>query len=156
MRSKPWINRLKSVVTGNVIFVYEACQSGAFLLNMDESPGNSPVVITSSKSNQESWFYDLGDGLISFSSGFWESVLSRRGAKLDKAFRDGKNKIKEMQTAWMDVNGDLLPNTGLDTTEIIIVGRGYPPNKPLPIIGSVSASLNLNGQHQCQPSGPRG
>lgn len=147
---KEWINGLMGVATGNVVLIYDACDSGAFLLNMDESVGKSPIVITSCKINQDSWFVedeDEEDDLVSFSSGFWNSVSSREGARLDKAFNDGKDMVKVfLQTPLMDTNGDRQPNTPEDITDIVIFGRGYQPDNQVPEIAGVSGNLSLNGE----------
>ena len=142
---KAWVEGLQSVASGNVIMIYDACQGGSFLLNMDEPVKQNRIVITSCKSNEESRF--LLNGFISYSFGFWSSVSTRRGARLDKAFNNGKDMIKPYQTSWVDANGDQKPNTSEDIiSDVVIFGRGYQPDREMPQIGGVSANRSLTGE----------
>jgi len=112
---------------------------------MDPSAQQNRVVITSSKYNEASKFKN--GGFSSYSHGFWYSVHSQLGARLDQAFNAGRDVVKSNpQTPQVDANGDLRPNTSQDDiSDILIVGRGYQPNTEIPIIGTVSGSVSLSG-----------
>ncbi|MBF0563848.1 MAG: DUF1566 domain-containing protein [Nitrospirae bacterium] len=122
---KNWLDGLQTKISGMIIFVYDACESGSFIAYLTPPEGKKRILISSAKLDQNAYF--LINGVISFSTYFWNQV--RDGADIYTAFviakqatRNGAGVIKNQynqeqpnQEPQIDDNGNGIPNeTGYD------------------------------------------
>ena len=66
-----WLNALQGSITGRIIVVYDACESGSFLSTL---ANDSRIIITSTDIGENAYF--LTQGSLSFSNLFWTQVLN--------------------------------------------------------------------------------
>jgi hypothetical protein len=64
-----WLDNLQGAISGRIILIYDAPQSGAYLPNLQPPAGKERIVITSAAAGEPAWFLD--DGEISFSYRFF-------------------------------------------------------------------------------------
>ena len=69
-----WLDELQEHISGKVIVVYEACESGSFVPVLTPTSGTHRVVITSASAGQSAQFVE---GSISFSDFFWKRRVER-------------------------------------------------------------------------------
>jgi alpha-tubulin suppressor-like RCC1 family protein len=106
-----WLSTLEAAISGEVIVIYDACQSGSF------SPLSNfrRTVITSSNASEPAYF--TNQGFMSFSNYFLNGVLS--GDSVGDAFSfawKGVNSASTSQTPQLDADGDGSVNTGYDSS----------------------------------------
>ena len=82
-----WLDGLQETMPGELIFIYDACRSGTFLLQMIPPAGKQRIVITSA-SDENAYF--IHQGGLSFSFQFWAYLYG--GYELYDAFVHGKPK----------------------------------------------------------------
>ncbi len=129
-------------LSGRVIMIYDACQSGSFIPLMIPPEGRERIIITSAEENAT---FSLGGG-HSFSYHFWSSIIT--GADLNRAFFYAKNIMEDKQTALVDTNGDGIAE-GADGKLLsgIPIGEGNGIGGNLPYIEEVGCDKSiLNGQ----------
>ncbi|MBF0566971.1 MAG: DUF1566 domain-containing protein [Nitrospirae bacterium] len=100
---------LQTQISGMIVFIYDACESGSFIAYLTPPAGKLRILISSAKSDQQAYF--VTKGLISFSNYFWNKILN--GANIDDAFVDAKNATSVLSTnqiAQIDDNGNGIPN----------------------------------------------
>lgn len=134
------LQTVSPAMTGNIIVVYDACMSGAFLPVLK---GDKRIIITGTSGNERAWFLD--DGEISFSYLFWRNIFTT--GKVDQSFTAAKNGIGAVQTPLIDSNGDGLPDSGKKRIDTAIeIGRGRQVESTPPTITSVTSDPStLNG-----------
>jgi hypothetical protein len=66
-----WLDEADAGIAGRITVIYDACQSGSFL---EELEGPNRIVITSSDAEESAYF--LSTGTISFSNFFWTHVFN--------------------------------------------------------------------------------
>ncbi|MCP4457780.1 MAG: hypothetical protein GY816_07120, partial [Cytophagales bacterium] len=89
-------------ISGRLIFIYDACNSGTFVPQMIPPEGKERIVITSTDKDEDAHFGHKGG--LSFSYQFWLAVI--RGADLNEAFFLAKNIMEKKQKALAEVDGD--------------------------------------------------
>ena len=63
---KDWLNALQPTITGRIIVIYDACESGSFLSTL---AGDNRIIITSTSSGENAYFLTQGSLSFSISSG---------------------------------------------------------------------------------------
>jgi len=136
-----WLDDLQATMPGQVVFVYDACQSGSFLPLLIPPDGKDRIVIASSLADEEAWF--LNNGVLSFSYQFWTSIFLN--SYLYKSFITGNNMVSGSQTPLIDANGNGIGNEKEDRklASGVIVGRGRAAASTPPVIGGVSEEQTL-------------
>ncbi|MDM8525588.1 C13 family peptidase [Desulfococcaceae bacterium HSG8] len=91
-----WLDSLQNIMTGKVIFIYDACYSGSFLSLLTPSLGKEEdrILITGSLTDERAWFEQ--NGILSFSYQFWAAVFLN--AKLYDSFTAGQLMMKNSQS----------------------------------------------------------
>ncbi len=139
-----WIDELQQTVSGTVIIIYDACESGSFVPKLTPPAGKDRIIITSSSEAEEAFFQSSGS--ISFSFYFWGHVLT--GASLYDSFLLARNAMDELQTPYIDDNGNGTPNEeNVDgaLANNYKVGAGLNAAADFPTIGSICPDQNLTG-----------
>ncbi|MEZ4529258.1 MAG: C13 family peptidase, partial [Desulfobacterales bacterium] len=133
----------KTTMSGRVIVVYDACQSGSFISRLAAPPGKQRIVLTSAADAQNAWFLSMGR--LSFSYQFWSAVFG--GAPLNQAFGLGRDMMADYQTCQADGNGDGVANENeAKLLSKIYIGFGYGGYAgALPVVNEGSESIILNG-----------
>ncbi|MBF0538560.1 MAG: hypothetical protein HQL03_09950 [Nitrospirae bacterium] len=142
---RDWLNTMQDKISGIVVVIYDACDSGSFLPYLTPPQGKTRIVITSTKQGEEAT--SVYDGVISFSGFFWGQVNA--GAKLYDAFKFSINGISFSQfhqTPQLDDNGNGIGNedTDGDIAETYNIGKGIATGADIPVVGSVSDPQTLN------------
>ena len=114
-----WMDDLQTVMSGKLIFVYDACRSGSFLSEL-AADGKERFLISGATADERAWFLD--DGEFSFSYLFWEAVENK--GKLYTSFADAeKMMIDQTPLIDIDIDGDGTADT-IDLSKDIQIGRG--------------------------------
>ncbi|MFC1495105.1 C13 family peptidase [Thermodesulfobacteriota bacterium] len=134
-----WLDTLQETMTGPVIFIYDACQSGSFISRLRPLDGKDRIVITGS-SYEPSYF--LEDGKGSFSYQFWDKTVFNRG-NLGDAFSYSRDIMQSYQSALVEANwhleGDNNENEDISIAEDMTIQRGgYSYIGVHPFVSSVS------------------
>ena len=108
-----WLDELQKTMSGRLIFIYDACQSGTFLPLMTPPLGKKRIVI-SSTADEPARFLPMGRraGGLSFSFQFWAHIYY--GGKLNDAFFFAKDMMERFQTALLDADGNGVGNEHSD------------------------------------------
>ncbi|KJU82564.1 two component regulator propeller domain-containing protein [Candidatus Magnetobacterium bavaricum] len=143
---KNWINTMQDKISGTVVVIYDACESGSFLYYLTPPEGKKRIVITSTKYGEEA--YSLYNGIISFSEYFWGQINA--GGKLYNAFTsdsDGISYSFTNQTPQLDDDGNGIYETKIDgeIAKTYTIGKGIVTGSVIPFVGSVSEPQTLNG-----------
>ena len=141
-----WLDSLQATMTGQVVCVYDACNSGSFIPLLTPPAGAERIVITSAKADEAAWF--MNQGVNSFSYQFWASTWLK--GSLYDAFVDAKNMMAFDQTALLDADGDGVASTKEDMAIAgpIPIGRGRSAASLPPSIMAVSDDQTINGPAQ--------
>ncbi|MCP4123848.1 MAG: hypothetical protein GY751_19025 [Bacteroidetes bacterium] len=137
------LDDLQETMSGRVIFIYDACESGSFISRLKPPKGKERIIITSSNIGEASSYLESGN--LSFSFQFWASVY--KGARLNRAFFFARDMMEDFQTAIVDANGDGISesNEGKHLSHIRI-GRSIGLGSDMPVIKSVCAEQTLDGE----------
>jgi hypothetical protein len=81
-----WLDTFQSHTSGKITVVYDACESGSFL---DDLEGSDRIIITSTLPGEQAKF--LGQGNLSFSSFFWTHIFN--GLSTDEAHSNASQVI---------------------------------------------------------------
>jgi len=69
-----WIDLLQNQFAINIIFIYDACNSGSFIHELQPKlDSNKRLIITSTSSDEKAYF--LNQGSLSFSNLFWTNIF---------------------------------------------------------------------------------
>ena len=141
-----WFDTVEANITGNVTFIYDACQAGSFLPLMTAIEGKQRLVVASTAFDQPALF--AADGAISFSYWFW-STFSVTG-DIYQSYLRGKNGMRyfqNRQVAQVDVDGDGKGNSKSDRQLAagIRFGDGIVQASDEPVIGSVEGPTSVDG-----------
>jgi hypothetical protein len=101
-----WLDDLQSRISGRVIVVIDACQSGAFLPGLQPPAGKKRIVVAGAAPWESAWFLD--DGEISFSHRLFDHLFNN--PELLTAFDKAKAELSVFQTAQIDASGDGVPD----------------------------------------------
>lgn len=117
-----WLNQLESAVPGvKVNIVIEACNSGSFIDPAQSISKAGRVVITSAGAFSLAWASPTG---AAFSDAFLDALAT--GQNLYLAFDEARTNAQRRhndQAAWLDDDGDGVPNDGQDGT--LAAARGF-------------------------------
>ncbi|MFO8057438.1 MAG: C13 family peptidase, partial [bacterium] len=97
-----WISSVESGTSVDVVVIYDACYSGAFLSTLGTG-GPNRMVLTSSSSTQSAYFGV--NGTVSFSQFFWQHI--RQSKTVLESFNSAESALASWsgQTPWLDDNG---------------------------------------------------
>jgi len=126
-RLDEWLDDLQSSrLSREIIFIYDACDSGNFLSYLKPPGSAKRYVITSSAENENAFFENTGK--LSFSFQFWAYV--RYGAYLDDAFFFGRDMVESFQKSLLDANGNGIPNEKQDKefSDRVVIGSNLDVN----------------------------
>ncbi|MEM7705007.1 MAG: Ig-like domain-containing protein [Pseudomonadota bacterium] len=145
-----WLDNLDtSGAPGQLTVIYEACESGSFLDNL-ESPSPARVVITTTNTGQDAKF--ISQGYLSFSAQFWSEIFD--GGSVGEAFEAASAAVGNQtidQDPQVDVNG--ISNGGdLGQLNYFIGGDTAAVNDSP---GIENASLQLSGALDVVVSNPQ-
>ncbi|QTA78797.1 Peptidase C13 domain-containing protein, LVIVD repeat-containing [Desulfonema limicola] len=134
-----WLDQLQETMTGNVIVIYDACESGSFISSLTPPENKTRIVMTSTSPQEEAQF--ITQGTVSFSDYFWTHIFN--GLDVGNAFSLAANAMKEPtehQNAMIDADGDGITNEDEDMViaDKIFIGRGMKLQGDAPIIDRVS------------------
>jgi len=132
-----WLDNLQNNrLTREIIVVYDACHSGAFLPHLKPPESAKRYVITSASNNEEAFF--INNGKLSFSFQFWADI--RFGSYLDDAFFFGRDMVKAFQTSLLDANGNGIPNEKQDKefSNRVVIGNEIEVKTYAPIVNNIS------------------
>jgi hypothetical protein len=135
-----WLDDLQQEISGRVVVIYDAPQSGVCLPRLQPPAGKERIVIASAAASEPAWFLD--DGEISFSYRFFEYLFNN--AELFSAFDNAKADISQVQTPQIDASGDGVPDLrNRRENDTVIIGRGRSVEMFPPEIGSLAAIPSL-------------
>ena len=140
-----WLDELEGTITGKVLVVIDACQSGWFLQGLASSSGKR-VVIASTRKQESAYF--IASGSISFSTYFWTHVFN--GANLLQAFTQAKADMAYstgMQHPLLDANGNGKGNEAedKDIAAGIVLFNATNSFNEAPTIGTVTPPRTITG-----------
>lgn len=143
-RLEAWLDTLQAGITGKVIVVYDACESGSFLSALGNNPNR--IVISSTSPGEQAHF--ASQGTVSFSSFFWTQVFG--GASVGGAFDtalDSLTQVYNYQTPLLDDDGNGVGNEAGDgaVADVTYLGNGTIQNWSGPTIGGVIPEETING-----------
>jgi hypothetical protein len=81
-----WLDDLQANISGTITVVYEACESGSFVDNLEDS---DRIIITSTLPGEQAKF--LSQGNISFSSFFWTHIFN--GLSIEEAYNNASQVV---------------------------------------------------------------
>ncbi len=81
-----WLDDLQSSISGTITVVYEACESGSFVDNLEDS---DRIIVTSTLPGEQAKF--LSQGNISFSSFFWTHIFN--GMSIEEAYNNASQVV---------------------------------------------------------------
>lgn len=141
-----WFHALQyeaPAMPGKLIFVYDACFAGSFLLPLAHSGNRERYVVASVPDETPAYFMDEGE--FSFSAYFWEKV--RLTGRLYRAFVAARDimALGQNQHAMIDIDGDGLPDSvgSEDFAADVLIGRGRIAASDPPEVGMAMAGAIL-------------
>ena len=136
-----WLDELQETLPGKLVVIYDACQSGTFIPNL-QPPAEKDRIVMTSAGDENAYF--VNEGGLSFSFQFWSSVFS--GGDLYDSYVFGKTMMLDFQTAEIDSNGNGISQEKEDVTlaQDLIIGRGFIPASDKPFISTISDPQTLN------------
>ncbi len=140
-----WLNTLQNSITGKVIVIYDACESGSFVDDLKPPLGKQRIVISSASPGESAYF--VTQGSVSFSNYFWTHIFN--GVNIKDAFeltRSAMGYTTAYQHPLLDANGNGTANEAEDLTLVqnAYIGSGTVIFGSAPVIGSVSADPIIN------------
>jgi hypothetical protein len=139
-----WLDTLQQTISGEMVVIYDACESGSFMSQLTADSGKTRIVITSTSPGESAYF--VTQGSVSFSNFFWTHIFN--GSNISEAFSLAQEAIGHSaseQTPLLDDNGN---GVGNDTTDGLLaqntyIGNGTVISGDAPTVGSVSAHQNI-------------
>ena len=140
-----WLNALQGSITGRIIVVYDACESGSFLSTLSN---DSRIIITSTDIGENAYF--LTQGSLSFSNLFWTQVLY--GLDVAGSFSAAQSVLTmtgsiAYQHPQLDANADGIGNEADDFIKAqgVYIGTiSGSTSADAPTIGSVSPAMTID------------
>ncbi|OQX03950.1 MAG: hypothetical protein BWK80_54605, partial [Desulfobacteraceae bacterium IS3] len=127
-----WLNKSQSEKSKDIIFVYDACNSGTFLAPL--SGVSSPrILMTSTEGAQDAYF--IAQGMVSFSGFFWTEIF--RGSTVTSAFDSAQKSVKDI----VKVQIPAMNSNGIPTEKII--GNGTERKGDMPVIENIPDSTKI-------------
>ena len=146
-----WLDSLQETLPGEVVVVYDACESGSFVSRLTPPSGKKRIVVTSTSPDESAKF--VSQGAISFSSYFWTHIFN--GINVGEAFglaRDAISTSFDDQTPLLDANGNGVGNEAEDTALSLntYIGNGAIIDGDVPKIGIVSPAQTITGKNSAE------
>ena len=140
-----WLNTLQNSITGKVIVIYDACESGSFVGDLMPPSDKSRIVIASTSPGESAYF--VTQGSVSFSNYFWTHIFN--GVNIKDAFsltRDAIVYTTPYQNPLLDANGNGAPNEAEDLALVqnTYIGSGTVISGSAPVIGTVPDDQIIN------------
>jgi streptogramin lyase len=140
-----WLDALQSLISGRIIVIYDACESGTFLSRLTPPGGQDRIVIAGSSPGESAYF--VTQGSISFSSFFWTHIFN--GLDIQNSFnlaRDAISYATAFQNPMLDGNGNGVGNETEDEdfAQNLFIGNGTEIQGHAPLIGDVSPDQVIN------------
>jgi len=140
-----WLNALQASITGRIIVVYDACESGSFLNTL---AGDNRIIITSTDIGENAYF--LTQGSLSFSNLFWTQVLY--GIDVAGSFSAAQSVLTmtgsiAYQHPQLDASADGIGNGADDFIKAqgVYIGTiSSSTTADAPLIGSVSPAMTID------------
>jgi streptogramin lyase len=141
-----WLDSWQTTLSGKVIVIYDACESGSFLLSLIPPVDKERIIITSTSSGESAYF--VTQGSISFSNYFWTHIFN--GLAVKDAFVLSQESISfatAYQNPLLDANGNGNGNQAEDFSLVqnIYIGNGTQIHGSAPVIGAVSPAQTISG-----------
>ncbi len=139
-----WLDELEAVIPGQVVLIYDACQSGSFIKELS-SPMNKRILVSSAGEDEAAIFAD--QGTVSFSHFFWSRLAG--GDSFYDAFTHAENSIALVtdfnQMPGIDTDGNHIANekTDRETASDIRIGDQIAWLSEIPSIGNITPSRNI-------------
>ena len=139
-----WLDTLQNTITGKVIVIYDACESGSFLSPLKAPSGKQRIIIASTSPDEKAYF--LTQGSISFSNYFWTHIFN--GINIKDAFNLAKEAIgytTPYQHPLLDANGNGMPNEEEDGALVqnAYIGNGTMIYGSAPVITEISSAQTI-------------
>jgi len=140
-----WLDSAQQNMKGDLIVIYDACESGSFLPFLTTPEGKKRAVIASAAPDTPAYF--ASQGSVSFSFNFWTHVFHGRSVResFDLAVASLELPVA-FQSPFLDANGNGIENEteDMEIAETIFIGRGNKINGEAPIIGHVEKDTIVN------------
>jgi len=143
-----WLDQLQQKISGRVIVIYDACESGSFLSLLRPSAGRKRIVISSTSPGEEAQF--VSQGSVSFSNFFWTRIFN--GTDVKDAFQSARDAIgyaPMAQNPMVEANGNGVGNEAADLTltQAVFIGNGTDYFSSAPQIVKVSPDQTINNRN---------
>ncbi len=142
-----WLSRLQQQIQGQVVVLYDACNSGSFIQAL---AAPKRAVIASTTDDRPAYF--AAEGVLSFSYAFWSQLYL--GANFYDALVNAQTAITDTfpgQLAQMDADGNGVANEKQDRMLLadIHIGNEITPAADAPLIGAVCPPQRI-GQNETE------
>jgi predicted outer membrane repeat protein len=135
-----WLDYIQQIIPGQVILIYDACESGSFIGRLNPPADRKRAVVVSSEYDEQAVF--ASEGTFSFSWNFWSQIYA--GFSFYQAFLNAQNtmELSRSQHSLIDADGNGVPGEKADSAIAadIRIGDGIATGADFPLIGSVSVS----------------
>ncbi|MFH0814244.1 MAG: 6-bladed beta-propeller, partial [Pseudomonadota bacterium] len=140
-----WLDSIRQTISGKVIVIYDACESGSFLSSLRPPSGKERIIISSTSRGENAYF--VTQGSISFSNYFWTHIFN--GLTVANAFTLAEEAISQTtnyQNPLLDDNGNGIGNEASDgaLAQSTYLGNGTIIYGEAPVIGTVSPPQTLS------------
>ncbi len=139
---KSELEKLVKEISGRVIVIYDACESGTFHSGLRYPSDGKHIVITSTSGKEKAYF--MAQGSVSFSNFFWTNIFN--GDCVRDAFKQAQKaigKATESDDAESKQRPRVSPSYN-DLTDDILIGTGIKMNWSGPKL-DVPAEYSVNG-----------
>ena len=152
-----YIDQYQSAASRHVNVIIDADDSGSFTSVLGNTSASTRIVITSTQEGGEAVFQ--ADGIVSFSSYFWNAIS--KGSSILDAYISAYNSVdyvsqslvysglqNEIQTAWIDDNGNGIANEYSDgyAAAETNIGMGIITGAKGFITGDIPDTITLDGE----------
>lgn len=132
-----WLDIVQETISGKVILIYDACNSGSFLSSLTFPGQGGRIIITSAHPGQQAHF--LNQGMISFSDYFWTHTFN--GRDIHDSFYLAKEAIHEAVGTQTPLLSGNVPVSG------VYIGNGTQIHWQNPVIRTASYNPETNLLH---------
>ncbi len=132
-----WLDIVQETISGKVILIYDACNSGSFLSSLTFPGQGGRILITSAHPGQQAHF--INQGMISFSDYFWTHTFN--GRDIHDSFYLAKEAIHEAVGTQTPLLSGNVPVSG------VYIGNGTQIHWQNPVIKTASYNPETNLLH---------
>ena len=138
-----YLDQVQNTISGKIILIYDACESGSFLSSLTPPSGKERIIISSTSPGESAFF--ITQGTISFSNYFWTHIFN--GLTVYDAFSLSEEAISQYQNPVLDDNANGIGNEVNDGTlaSSTYIGNGTIIYGDAPAIGKVSPDQLISG-----------